>query len=79
MFTVNSKALSSTSIVFTFQNISCLRLINNKKDILKVVLKFQNISCLRLIRKSKRGVQRVIRISKHFMFTVNFNEIPKKI
>ena len=35
--------------VVTFQNISCLRLIQNYIQEMKPIVTFQNISCLRLI------------------------------
>ena len=34
-----------------FQNISCLRLIDNPQTYYYMFLKFQNISCLRLIKQ----------------------------
>ena len=52
MFTVNYEYLYNKNYKYTFQNISCLRLI---KDVTEEMLKhivFQNISCLRLIAKS---------------------------
>ena len=54
-----------------FQNISCLRLIEIIDEIIKLGLEFQNISCLRLIIIILIEILKVIKISKHFMFTVN--------
>ena len=60
-----------TSWIPPFQNISCLRLIQQNFYQCSNSKVFQNISCLRLIRSRHAIHRRSREISKHFMFTVN--------
>ena len=71
MFTVNEFKETETNFWMLFQNISCLRLINSRKNLRLNDFAFQNISCLRLMWVINPFSHFLPPISKHFMFTVN--------